>query len=80
MDPRRRLTYRFLSLPYHLRLAVAQELGLLTDEDKGVADGELFRRFLARARDRGQLDTLWRTVERHHGVADPGPSPFDRSA
>ena len=42
----RRLAYRFMSLPYHLRIEAAQHLNLLSDEDRGQSDTELFRRFL----------------------------------
>ena len=76
MDPARRLTYRFLSLPYHIRLEVAQELGLLLDEDKDTPDPELFKRFFRRASERGVLRQLWTAVERKHGPGDGSPNPF----
>jgi predicted phosphodiesterase len=76
MDPARRLTYRFLSLPYHIRLEVAQELGLLLDEDKDTSDPELFKRFFRRASEKGVLRQLWAAVERKHGPGDALPNPF----
>ena len=76
MDHNRRLTYRFLRLPYHLRIEVGQALGLIHDEDKGVADAELFRRFFARARDEKKLEALWGAVEEKHANLDAADNPF----
>ena len=67
MNPARRLTYRFLSLPYRKRLEIAQGLGLLREEDKGLRDSELFKRFFARAKEKEILEQLWDEVERRHG-------------
>jgi len=76
MDASRRLTYRFLLLPYHQQIKIAQDLGLLVDEDKGLADAELFARYFERAHDRNRLEQLWNSVEATHGVADAAPNPF----
>ncbi len=77
MDAPRRLTYRFLTLPHHKRIAVAQSLGLIADDDGGQPDRELFARFLARASDRHQLGALWREVEHTHADPAPDPNPFE---
>jgi hypothetical protein len=76
MDPARRLTYRFLTLPFHERIAIANSLALLRDEDKGVPDRVLFERFFRRARDQGKLERLWVEVEGRHGEQSEGPNPY----
>ena len=78
MDPARTLTYRFLTLPYHERLAIAQKLHLLHDEDKSVQDedAELFKRFFRRARESNNLGQLWDEVESHHGDGRRQQNPF----
>lgn len=67
----RRMTYRFFTLPYHVRLAIAQKLELLQDDDKGIEDHELFKRFFQRAKQKDLLEELWKEVEAKH----PDPSP-----
>lgn len=78
MDPARTLTYRFLTLPYHERLAIAQKLHLLHDEDKSVQDedAELFKRFFRRAREGNILGQLWDEVESHHHDGRNPQNPF----
>src|ERR1019366_8504631 len=76
MDPARRLTYRFLTLPFHERIAIANTLALLRDEDTGLPDRVLFERFFRRARDEGKLEMLWAEVERRHGDQSDGPNPY----
>ncbi len=70
MDNARRLVYRFLTLPYHERIAIAQKLQLLEDEDKGIPDAELFQRFFQRAKEGVLLEKLWNEVEAAHHVED----------
>lgn len=72
----RRLAYRFMALPYHRRLEVAQALNLLSDEDRGVSDTELFRRFFRRAAERSQLAALWRETEARHPDSTSEENPF----
>ncbi len=76
MDPSRRLTYRFLTLPHHKRIEVAQALGLIADDDGGLPDRELLARFLARATERRRLADLWSEVERRHTDPVLDPNPF----
>ena len=64
MRSARQLTYRFLSLPHHRQLAIAQELGLVRDEDEGARDNELYRRYFSRAQEEHKLEELWKVVER----------------
>jgi hypothetical protein len=72
----RRLAYRFMVLPYHVQIEVAQNLKLIEDDDRGVSETELFRRFFRRAADRGQLPDLWREVESQHPDGTPDQNPF----
>lgn len=64
MRSARKLTYKFLSLPHHRQLEIAQMLGLVRDEDEGVRDNELYRRYFSRAQHENKLDDLWKAVEK----------------
>lgn len=61
----RKFVYRFLSLPHHVRVGIAQMLGLLTYDDEGLQDQELFKLMFRRAQDRGLLGPLWDAVSLH---------------
>lgn len=74
----RRLTYRFLTLPFRHQIAVAQKLNVLTDEDRALSDEALFRELFRRAADRTLLGELWDETEKRH--ADPATfNPFESS-
>ena len=74
----RRLTYRFLTLPFRHQIAIANSLNLLTDEDQALSDEPLFRELFKRATADGLLAKLWDETEKRH--ADPAPfTPFDTS-
>jgi predicted phosphodiesterase len=62
----RRLTYRFLTLPFRLQIAIAQSLDVLTDEDRALSDETLFHELFKRAVEKGLLAKLWEETERHH--------------
>lgn len=77
-NPERRLTYRFLTLPFRHQIAVAQSLDLLTDQDRALSDALLFHELFKRARAAGLLAKLWAETERHH--SDPAIyNPFESS-
>ncbi len=76
MNPFRRLTYRFLSLPYTKQISVATELELVNEDDAGIKDAELFHRFFSRAKERNHLARLWESVESAHGNHSSDPNPF----
>jgi len=63
MNAARRFTYRFLSLPYHTRIKIADEIGLIRKEDAGLHDIELFKRFFRRAREEHRLEELQKAVD-----------------
>ena len=74
----RRLAYRFLDLPYHVQIEIAQALNLLRDEDQGQPEAELFHRFFRRAADDGRLSDLWREVEKKYPDGEPDKNPFTK--
>jgi hypothetical protein len=72
----RRLTYRFLTLPFRHQIAIANSLNLLTDEDQALSDEPLFHELFKRATAAGLLAKLWDETEKRH--ADPAPfNPFE---
>jgi predicted phosphodiesterase len=71
----RRLTYRFLTLPFRHQFAIANKLNLLTNQDRALSDEPLFRELFKRAVVKGLLAKLWEETEKHHD--DPEPcNPF----
>jgi len=74
----RRLTYRFLTLPFRHQIAVAQSLNVLTDEDRALSDEALFRELFKRAAENKLLAKLWEETEKRH--TDPATvNPFESS-
>lgn len=72
----RRLTFRFLTLPFRHQIAIADGLNVLTDEDRALSDEALFRELFKRAATNGLLAKLWDETEKRH--ADPAPfNPFE---
>lgn len=74
----RRLTFRFLTLPFRHQIAIADSLNVLTDEDRALSDEALFLELFKRAAANGLLAKLWDETEKRH--ADPAPfNPFEIS-
>lgn len=74
----RRLTYRFLTLPFRHQIAVANSLNVLTDEDRSLSDEALLRVLFRRASEQRLLGKLWAETEKLH--ADPADfNPFENS-
>jgi hypothetical protein len=74
----RRLTYRFLTLPFRHQIGIANSLNLLTDEDQALSDEPLFRELFRRSAAKGLLAKLWDETENRH--TDPAPiNPFETS-
>lgn len=74
----RRLTFRFLTLPFRHQIAIANSLNVLTDDDRALSDEALFRELFRRAAAKGLLGKLWEETEKRH--ADPTPfNPFETS-
>lgn len=76
-DIARKLTYRFLRLPYHKRISIASQLDLLADEDKDIQDSELFQHFFRKAKDSNKLKELWEAVEKAHGDFEIKQNPYN---
>jgi calcineurin-like phosphoesterase family protein len=76
MNRNRRLTYRFYTLPYNVRLRVVQELNLVHDEDRDVPEAKLFERYFKRAQDGRILEHLWDAVEHAHPDKRFNDNPF----
>jgi 3',5'-cyclic AMP phosphodiesterase CpdA len=58
----RRVVFLFFSLPFQVRLQIALDMNLLSDEDEGD-EAELFRRVLHRVHEQGLADEFERQVE-----------------
>ncbi len=71
-----KLSFRFLSLPFHKRMEVANELHLLEDSDSQIDPAELFRRLFRRAAERNELREFYNAVERKHTGNLPDDNPF----
>ncbi len=63
---KRRLTYRFLTLPFRHQIEVAQRLNLITESDRDLGNEALVLEFFKRAVDKGLLSELWRETEKRH--------------
>lgn len=75
VNPRRRMTYRFLTLPFRHQIAVAQSLNVLNDQDRALSNASLFTMLFARAASACLLDRLWQETEQRH--QDPATfNPF----
>jgi hypothetical protein len=75
VNPARKLIYRFLSLPYLVRLEIARNLDLIREEDAKLAERDLYPLYFARARENRKLEMLWNEVEKRHGSKEP-ENPF----
>jgi hypothetical protein len=71
-----KLSFRFLSLPFHKRMEVANKLHLLEDSDSQIDSSELFRRLFRRAAERAALRDFYDAVEQQHTGDIPGDNPF----
>ena len=73
MRPGRRLTYRFLSLPYNSRLKIVQQLDLIRPEDEGLRDSELYSRFFSRAAAGNNLFDFWNLINSESDTYEENP-------
>lgn len=70
----RRLTYRFLTLPFRHQITVAKNLDVLTDDDRVLSDEALFRVLFKRSAEQDLLGKLWTETEKlHDDSADFNP-------
>ena len=54
-DPAKQLVYAYLTLPYTLQMRIADKLSLLSDDDAGLANDELFEQVFMRAKEKGSF-------------------------
>lgn len=71
-DYKRRLTYRFYTLPFRRQVIVAIESGLLTDEDSEWPSVGMFDVLYERAEKSETLWRLWLETERQHRYQEAG--------
>lgn len=57
-EPSRSLVYRFFDLPYHERMQIIVQLGLLQDDDRDLPETKLLERVFTRVRERDLADDL----------------------
>lgn len=62
LNPKRKLAYMFLSLPYHSKLTIAVELGLIDDIDRHLDEVVREQNYFMRAVERDILYELWEHV------------------
>jgi predicted MPP superfamily phosphohydrolase len=72
-DPKRRLAFMFLDLPYHARIAIAVQLGLVEDSDREIDEIKKAHAFFKRAAERDLLAELWDRVCKFTGKNLPNP-------
>lgn len=75
VNHKRRLVYRFHSLPYVARLEIVMKLKLTAEEDQDLKEEDRQLRYFRRAEQNDILDQLWTAVEQKHGK-DLGDNPF----
>lgn len=76
MSSRRRLVYRYYTLPHTVRYDIAKNLSLLQPMDGTYNESELYTLYFKRAEQLGILDKFWDAVEAAHGVQDRTGNPF----
>jgi predicted phosphodiesterase len=78
VNPKRRMVFRFHSLPYVSRVEIAIKLSLIAEEDSHLSEEAKYTKYFQRAEERAILDELWNAIEQKHGVDLPGPNPFTK--
>jgi len=72
-NPLRRLAYRFLSLPYHIKISVAVKLELLQDEDQSLNEVQKSKAYLERAQMQNKLAELWDAIAEVNKTTELNP-------
>jgi hypothetical protein len=76
VTPKRRMTYRFYGLSKNLQRVIAHRLGLYTDADASLPEGQLFENYYRRASEDHTLARFWEEIEKEHGNTDFSNNPF----
>lgn len=63
-NPKRKLAYMYLSLPYHMQLEIATNLDLIEDTDKGLNDSEKIQNYFSRAFNREKQAEMWDLIKK----------------
>lgn len=66
VNPKRRLVYRFHSLPYVVQMEIVTKLKLVVEEDRNLKDEERQIQYFRRAEQHNVLGHLWTAVEQQH--------------
>jgi len=72
-DPMRALAFRFLALPYHIKVRIAANLNLIQESDRDLSDGERNIAYFERVRTAGKSKDLWDQINAETGESDPNP-------
>ncbi|MDO1451348.1 metallophosphoesterase [Rhodocytophaga aerolata] len=72
-NPKRKLAYLFLGLPYHIKLKIAVDLNLIDDSDKDLLEVQKAQKYFKRATERGLLEKLWEEVNKATGSTLKNP-------
>nr|WP_294928979.1 metallophosphoesterase [uncultured Flavobacterium sp.] len=73
-DPKRKLAFMFLGLPYHVKLNIAVKLSLIEDSDRDLEEIRKAQNYFKRATERNLLGELWDEVVLI--LNSPLPNPF----
>jgi hypothetical protein len=68
-----------MDLPHHTKMKIAQNLGLIRDEDEGLRDAELYKRYFERAAEMDKLAELWDQVQHEYGDTEKD-NPYKRGS
>lgn len=72
-SPQRRLSRRFLELPWLHQVAIAEAIGVRTNDDRSLTDEAFALAVFNRAAAKGLLAQLWNETESRH----PDPAAFN---
>lgn len=75
-DPKRKLAFMFLGLPYHVKLNIAVKLSLIDDSDRDLEEIRKAQKYFERATERDLLGKLWDEVVQV--LNSPLPNPFKK--
>lgn len=63
-NPKRKLAYMYLSLPYHMQVEIATNLDLIEDTDKGLSDSEKIQNYFSRAFEQEKQAEMWDLIKK----------------
>jgi predicted MPP superfamily phosphohydrolase len=72
-DPKRKLAFMFLGLPYHFKLQIALDLNLIDDQDQNLNEIEKTQAYFKRAAEQLLLKELWDKVDHFLNLSITNP-------